>query len=133
MEMKTVEMRLARMEAVTAQLRAEMNDVVKSAYDEAVEQHDEERAAELARVIRNRLLEASDKEFSLDCLMPDAPSGTSFTAWLGWLREMAGIVTNNWAVYRKALRDLTTQDGFPFNIVWPIAPNSKSEVEGIGE
>ena len=125
MEMKTVEMRLARMEAVTAKLRAEMDDVVKSAYDDAVEQHDEERAAELARVIRNRLLEASDKEFSLDRLLPDAPSGTSFTAWLGWLRELAGIITNNWAVYRKALRDLTDQEGFPFNIVWPVPPDEE--------
>ena len=125
MENRTVEMRLARMEAVTAQLRAEMDDVVQNAYNQAVEDHDEARAAELARMIRNRMLEQSDKEFSFDRLLPDAPSGTSFTAWLGWLKELAGVASNDWAVYRKALRDLTDQEGFPFNIVWPVPPDEE--------
>jgi hypothetical protein len=28
-----------------------------------------------------------------------------------------------WAQYRQALRDLTSQDGFPENITWPQMPN----------
>lgn len=28
-----------------------------------------------------------------------------------------------WATYRQALRDLTTQEGFPEAVVWPVAPN----------
>lgn len=27
-----------------------------------------------------------------------------------------------WAVYRQALRDITDQEGFPFNVVWPQEP-----------
>ena len=27
-----------------------------------------------------------------------------------------------WATYRQALRDITTQDGFPWNVTWPDAP-----------
>ncbi len=27
-----------------------------------------------------------------------------------------------WATYRQALRDITTQPGFPFDIVWPAPP-----------
>lgn len=27
-----------------------------------------------------------------------------------------------WATYRQALRDVTAQSGFPFNVVWPIPP-----------
>lgn len=27
-----------------------------------------------------------------------------------------------WAVYRQALRDVTTQDGFPWNVTWPVEP-----------
>lgn len=27
-----------------------------------------------------------------------------------------------WAVYRQALRDITAQDGFPWNINWPTQP-----------
>jgi hypothetical protein len=29
---------------------------------------------------------------------------------------------SEWAVYRKNLRDITTQSGFPLNVVWPVAP-----------
>jgi hypothetical protein len=27
-----------------------------------------------------------------------------------------------WATYRQALRDITTQDGFPWSVTWPDAP-----------
>jgi len=27
-----------------------------------------------------------------------------------------------WAVYRQALRDITTQTGFPWTVEWPVAP-----------
>lgn len=27
-----------------------------------------------------------------------------------------------WKEYRQALRDITSQEGFPFNVVWPTAP-----------
>lgn len=27
-----------------------------------------------------------------------------------------------WAVYRQSLRDITTQSGFPWNVVWPNKP-----------
>jgi hypothetical protein len=27
-----------------------------------------------------------------------------------------------WATYRQALRDITTQSGYPFNIIWPTPP-----------
>ena len=118
-----LDLRITRIENVTNQLRAEMDDVIQTAYERAVAERDEENAAKYARIIRNRKLEASDKEFSFDRLLPEAPSGSSFTAWLSWLRDLANIVTNNWALYRKALRDLTQQEGFPFNIQWPEAPN----------
>ena len=30
----------------------------------------------------------------------------------------------DWAAYRQALRDITTQAGFPLDIQWPVAPTS---------
>ena len=27
-----------------------------------------------------------------------------------------------WATYRQALRDITAQQGFPWNVTWPVAP-----------
>jgi hypothetical protein len=29
-----------------------------------------------------------------------------------------------WKVYRQALRDITTHEGFPTNIIWPTKPGS---------
>ena len=31
-------------------------------------------------------------------------------------------VPDAWKTYRQALRDIPTQEGFPFNIVWPVRP-----------
>ena len=28
----------------------------------------------------------------------------------------------SWATYRQELRDVTTQSGYPYNVVWPVAP-----------
>ena len=34
----------------------------------------------------------------------------------------ASVDSTAWATYRQALRDLPSQDGFPFNITWPTQP-----------
>ena len=34
----------------------------------------------------------------------------------------APVDRKSWAIYRKALRDLTKQDGFPWDINWPEQP-----------
>jgi hypothetical protein len=54
----------------------------------------------MIRSQRDELLSASDFR-----MVPDAPWDT--TAW---------------ATYRQALRDITTQEGFPANVVWPTEP-----------
>lgn len=56
--------------------------------------------AEEARRKRNRLLASSDWT-----QMPDSPVDASV-----------------WSTYRQALRDVTLQEGFPENIVWPTKP-----------
>lgn len=119
--------RLARIEAMTEKLRSEMDDVLKVAYDKAVESGDEDSAAELARRIRNNLLSKSDKECAFDRILPDAPSGTSFTDWISWLKSLAAIRSEAWGAYRQSLRDLTKQSGFPFSIDWPVAPKQDGE------
>jgi hypothetical protein len=60
----------------------------------------EELAAQ-ARLRRNDMLTVSDWT-----QMPDSP-----------------VDRQAWAAYRQALRDVTGQDGFPHNIIWPIPPN----------
>lgn len=113
--------RLARMEAVCNQIRSEMDDVMRNAYKQAVADKDEERAAELARKIRNRLLEMSDAQMSLDRIGLDTSSTAAF------LSSLKNIFNNAWAGYRQHLRDITTQEGFPFNIDWGESPDAKNE------
>lgn len=36
--------------------------------------------------------------------------------------ERGQAVPQEWLDYRQALRDITTQEGFPYNVVWPTKP-----------
>lgn len=36
--------------------------------------------------------------------------------------EIGEPVPANWATYRQALRDITAQEGFPYNVSWPTKP-----------
>lgn len=117
------QVRLARMEAICNQIRSDMDDVMKRAYEKAVEERDEERAAELARKIRNRMLDMSDAQMSLDRIGLDTSSATKF------LSSLRNLFENSWATYRQHLRDISKQEGFPFNIDWGISPDKEEENE----
>ena len=112
-------LRLARMEAICNQLRGEMDDVLKNAYNQAVIDKDEERAAEMARKMRNRILDKTDSHMSLDRMGLDTSSTTAFLA------SLKHIFDNSWAVYRQHLRDITAQEGFPFVIDWGTSPDEQ--------
>ena len=61
----------------------------------------EEELAFSVRHRRNMLLNASDWT-----QLPDVPQATK----------------DLWSTYRQALRDITSQSGFPTNVEWPVAP-----------
>ena len=115
------QIRLARLEAVCNNLRSEMDDVMQKAYNTAVETGDTDTAAEMARKIRNHLLDKSDAQMSLDRIGLDTSSTTAF------LSSLKNIFKNDWATYRQHLRDIPSQEGFPFNIDWGTNPNAKNE------
>jgi len=39
-----------------------------------------------------------------------------------WMALSDNTMTPEWASYRQALRDITSQGGFPYTIEWPIKP-----------
>ena len=128
------QMRLAKMEAMCDQLRSEMSDVLERAYAIAVEERDEDRAAELARKIRNKLLDDSDKYNTVDRVfnfdLPETISTTNVISAVKALIEgIHGITANDWSVYRQHLRDITDQPGFPFDIDWGTAPDAEEAME----
>ena len=101
--------------------RAELMDTLQAAYERACNEGNAEEAANLARKIRHKLLDQSDKQMSLDRLGLDTSSGTKFIA------SISKIFSGAWASYRQALRDIPQQSGFPFNVTFPVPPDTKEE------
>lgn len=115
------------MEAMAAAQKAETMEVLQAAYKRACEELNEEDAAAFARKIRDKLLNDTDNRVALDRFNISVPSGTSFTAWLSFLKSLGEIITGAWATYRQELRDLPEQEGFPFNVTFPTPPEVESD------
>lgn len=60
------------------------------------------QAGENIRNKRNKLLSESDWTQARDLVLPNDSA---------------------WTAYRQALRDITLQEGFPFNVEWPVVEN----------
>jgi hypothetical protein len=45
----------------------------------------------------------------------------SETDWMALSDSPA--ITTDWATYRQALRDITGQSGFPYDVAWPAKPD----------
>ena len=80
------------------------------------------QAAAEVRALRNQMLADSDSLMALDRLGLTVPSGTTFTAWLTFFKKLGEVLLGSIATYRQALRDVTQQEGFPYNVVWPEKP-----------
>ena len=117
--------KLAQLEAVANVQRAEQLDFLRKAYEAACESKDVEEAAACARALRDKLLCISDKEMTLDRLPLETGSATRF------ILSLSNILSGRWAEYRKALRDLPEQEGFPFNINFPVSPDDEGS-ENLG-
>ena len=113
--------RLAQIEAMSNLQKSQLVEVLQNAYNAACLAKDEQAAADAARALRNKLLELTDKEMSLDRLGLDTSSTFAFITSLG------KIFSGEWAAYRQALRDIPQQAGFPFNITFPVAPDKTED------
>ena len=115
--------RLARVEAMANAQKAELMETLWRMYETACSQQDAQQAAALVRKIRNRLLDNTDKEMSLDRLGLDTSSAAKFIA------SLIRIFNGDWARYRQALRDITKQAGFPFAVTFPTPPGGDAADE----
>lgn len=125
----TLYKRLAKAEAMAQLQKSELTETLQAAYERACADENAQDAAAYARKLRDRLLAESDSEMSIDRLGLTAPGGSTFTVWLSFLRKLGDVLTGSWANYRKALRDLPEQEGFPFNITFPERPDSGNTPE----
>ena len=91
---------------------------------------DYDRAAADVRARRNLLLARTDKEMCLDRLGLTSPEGSTFTAWIGFLKTIASAVFGPMAKYRQALRDIPQQEGFPYDVTFPEFPGEAEADDG---
>ena len=106
---------------VSQALNKRVADNIEAGRERAM-QEDYDRVAAEVRAIRDKLLADSDKEMVLDRMGLEVPTGVSFTAWLDFLKKLGAAVAGEMARSRQALRDITTQDGFPYDVNFPEKP-----------
>ena len=94
----------------------------KEDWRELAIQKDYNETAAAVREIRNKLLDATDKEMSLDRIISELPSGQSITDFLPFLKALVTALSSAMAKYRQALRDVPQQEGFPYHVEWPVKP-----------
>lgn len=83
-------------------------------------------AAEI-RAKRDKLLAESDKWMVFDRLGLEIPDSIDISEWIGFFRSLGNVLVGEWAKYRQALRDITKQPGFPFDVTFPEKPDEKGE------
>lgn len=111
---------------------------IESAYETLLKQakaFEINKLSEEIRLKRNELLKVSDKEMAFDRLGLELPTEINMTNIISTLIKFASalssVMTSDWAKYRQELRDITKQEGFPYDVVFPTKPSS--EVDGESE
>lgn len=111
---------------VAAQYRENLAEEIENNYEKWLEfakKEEYENLAEEIRAKRNELLKDTDKEMCIDRLNLNFPDNLSMTNIISSLKDFfdgfASISKSNIAKYRQELRDITKQEGFPYNVKWP--------------
>lgn len=94
-------------------------------------QQEYDKLAEKMREKRNKLLEETDKEMCLDRMNIDMPEEITMTTIVTGIRQfftsLKGIFNSDMAKYRQELRDITKQEGFPYDVTFPEKPTNDKE------
>lgn len=114
---------------ITLPYRSDLADVIEAnikLWLDYAKQVDFDSKAKEVREIRNKLLQESDKNMVLDRLGFEIPESITMTNILSVIKSFFAVLENakngDWATYRQQLRDLTRQEGFPYNVEFPSKP-----------
>lgn len=92
-------------------------------YLESAKKNEYKILAAQIRKQRDEMLKESDKDMCIDRLDIKLPENLSATNLLSGMKQfiegLANVFNGNAAKYRQELRDITKQEGFPYNVVWP--------------
>lgn len=122
------------MYVIEMQRQGNLKERIENNYDfwlDFVKQKEYDKFAEEVREKRNKLLEATDKEMCIDRLNMQIPKEITTINLLNGVKEffegISDIVNGKMARYRQELRDITKQEGFPYNVVFPKIPTKDKE------
>lgn len=107
------------------ELEQELNDNEEkyNKWLELAKNNEYNEVASMVREQRNKLLEETDKEMCIDRLgieIPEEITATNLlTVVIKVFKGIGNILNNNMSKYRQELRDITKQEGFPYNVIWP--------------
>lgn len=122
------DMQVSYRESLEEQIKTNLEKWLEEAKIKAYEYE-----AKKVREIRNKLLEETDKEMCIDRLNIELPEDLTMTNLISGLKKFfmgfSEIFNGDMAKYRQKLRDITKQDGFPYNIKFPIKPSTKDKEE----
>lgn len=95
---------------------------------EAAKQEEIRKLSEAVRAKRDKLLTETDKEFALDRVNLTIPEKVTASTMLNVIKdifsELGAVCNGSMARYRQALRDIPQQEGFPYDVKYPIKPNN---------
>lgn len=106
-----------------------LSEYIEENYNELLntaKKMDYDKYAKVIREKRNILLQESDKVMALDRIGFDIPEtitmATIITVLKNFFNVLSKIKNGAWANYRQELRDITKQEGFPYNVEFPKKP-----------
>lgn len=111
------------------------NDILAD-YDKWLEfarQQEYDEYAKIVRDERNKLLAETDKEMVLDRLKLDMPEEITLSNIVQGLKDfftsLKEIKNSPMSEYRQKLRDIPQQKGFPYEVEFPIKPETYKKEE----
>lgn len=111
--------------------RSNLENDISSNYDcwlNKAKQIEYNNLAAEVRAKRDALLAETDKEFALDRVNLTIPEKVTASTMLNVIKdifsELGTVYNGSMARYRQALRDIPQQEGFPYDVKYPIKPNS---------
>lgn len=111
---------------ITVDYRAEIKEIINNEYQKWLDyakKVEYDKLANEIRIKRNELLAETDKEMCIDRLNLQLPKELTAANLLTGVKQFFSgfydICNGKMATYRQELRDITKQEGFPYNVIWP--------------
>lgn len=117
--------------SLTVKNRPNLEKDISNNYDDwlkKAKQIEYDKLAAEVRAKRDELLADTDKDFVLDRINLNIPEKVTASTMLNAVKDifavLSSVCSSEMAKYRQALRDIPQQEGFPYDVKFPVKPNN---------